>query len=108
MLTISPPTAYRRGSLKDVSGLRFAGGLFDSGESPEFHVVGMGHEFSLAVQGDMMIGIIVLGKGSQNELRIMYLEVAPARKNEGVGSALLRALIAHYPEYKLSDTLRGN
>jgi predicted N-acetyltransferase YhbS len=32
----------------------------------------------------------------------MHLEVAPARKNEGVGSALLRAVIVNYPEYKLS------
>jgi N-acetylglutamate synthase-like GNAT family acetyltransferase len=93
---------YRKGSLNDVSKLKFAKGLSVSGESVEFNVVGVGHEFWVAVQSDMIIGIIVLGRGSQNELRIMHLEVAPARKNEGVGSALLRAVIVNYPEYKLS------
>ena len=38
---------------------------------------------------------------NQNELRIMHLEVAPARKNEGVGSALLQSVIENYPDYKI-------
>jgi len=47
-----------------------------SGESVEFNVVGIGHEFCVAGQGDMIIRSVVLRKGSQNELRIMHLEVA--------------------------------
>lgn len=91
---------YRKGSLKDVSQLKFAEGLSVLGESIEFNVLGMGHEYWVAVESDTVVGIIVLGKGNQDELRIMRLEVAPARKNKGVGSALLRSVIENYPEYK--------
>ena len=100
-MTMSLPIEYRKGSLNDLSKLKFAEGLSVSGESVEFNIVGVGHEFWVAVQGDMIIGVIVLGRGSQNELRIIYLEVAPAHKNEGVGSALLQSVIENYPEYKI-------
>ena len=101
-MAISLPIEYRKGSLNDVSKLKFAEGLSVSGESTEFNVLCMDQKFWVAVQADAEIGIIVIGRGSQNELRIMHPEVAPARKNGGMGSALLRAVIVHYPEYKLS------
>jgi hypothetical protein len=84
-LTISLPIEYCKGSLNDVSKLKFAEGLSVSGESTEFNVLCMDHKFWVAVQADAEIGIIVLGRGSQNELRIMDPEVAPARKNGGCG-----------------------
>src|SRR5271157_4643576 len=92
---------YRKGTLNDVSQLKFAEGLSILGESIEFNVLGMGHEYWVAVEAGTVVGISVLGKGDQNELRIMRLKVAPASKNEGVGSALLRSVIENYPEYKL-------
>jgi N-acetylglutamate synthase-like GNAT family acetyltransferase len=102
MLTMSLPIENRKGSLKDVSKLKFAEGLSVSGESVEFNVIGMGHEYWVAVQADTVVAIIVLGKASQCELRIMHLEVSPARKNEGVGSALIQAVIQNYPDCTLS------
>lgn len=100
-MTMSLSIEYRKGSLNDVSQLKFAQGLSVLGESIEFNVLGMGHEYWVAVESDAVVGIIVLGKGNQDELRIMRLEVASARKNEGVGSAILRSVIENYPEYKL-------
>jgi len=101
---MSLPIEYRKGSLNDISKLKFAEGLSVPGKGVEFNVVGMGHEFWVAIQGDTVVGIIVLGKWSQYELRIMYLEVASTRKNEGVGSALMHSVIENYPEYKLYVT----
>ena len=101
MLAMSLPIEYRKGTLNDVSKLRFAEGLSVSGESIEFNVLGMGHEYWVAVESDTVVGMIVLGKGRQYELRVMHLEVAPARKNEGVGSCLLQSMIDNYPEYKI-------
>jgi len=75
---------YRKGSLNDVSKLRFAEGLSVLGESIEFNVLGMGHEYWVAVESGTVVEIIVLGKGNQDELRIMHLEVTPTRKNEGL------------------------
>jgi N-acetylglutamate synthase-like GNAT family acetyltransferase len=99
---MSFPIEYRKGSLGDLSNLKFEKGLSVSAESIEFNVLGMGHEFWIAVQAGMVIGITVLGKEGGNEFRIMLLEVAPSRKKEGVGSALLQALIRDYSEYNLS------
>jgi hypothetical protein len=60
---MSLPIEYRKGGLKDVSKLKFAEGLSVLGESAEFNMLGMGHEFWVAVQADAVIGIIVLGRG---------------------------------------------
>jgi len=97
-LNMSLAIEYRKGTLGDVSRLKFAEGLSVSGESVEFNVLGMGHEYWIAVQANSAIGIIILDKGSQFELRIMHLEVAPSRKNEGVGSSLLQKVIENYPD----------
>lgn len=97
-MNMSLSIEYRKGTLGDVSRLKFAQGLSVSGENVEFNVLGMGHEYWIAVQANEVIGIIVLGKGNQTELRIMLLEVAPSRKNEGVGSRLLQKVIENYPE----------
>ena len=87
---MSLPIEYRKGILNDVSKLRFAEGLSVSGESIEFNVLGMDHEYWVAIESDTVVGITILGKRRQYELRIMHLEAAPTHKNEGVGSSLLK------------------
>jgi len=57
---MSLPIEYRKGSLKDISRLKFEEGLSVSGTGVEFNVVGM-----VAIQADTVVGIIILGKGSQ-------------------------------------------
>lgn len=96
------PITYRKGQLKDLSKLHFAEGLSATTESIEFNVLGMGHEFWMAVQGKAIIGLTVLGRTSPNEFKIMYLQVAPSRKSHGIGSALLKAIIENYPDSAFS------
>jgi len=91
------PITYRKGKLEDLSKLHFAEGLSATTESIEFNVLGMGHEFWVAVQGKAIIGLTVLGRTSPNEFKIMYLQVTPSRKSHGIGSALLRAVMENYP-----------
>lgn len=92
------PIIYRRGNLEDLSKLTFARGLSVSAESIEFNVVGMGHEFWMAVEEDTIVGLTVIGRTSPNQLTIMYLQVASSEKSHGIGSAMLRALIEYYPQ----------
>ena len=66
-------------------------------EGLEFNVLGVGHEFWIAQQGDLAIGVAVVAKESESNIRVLHLEVAPVRKKEGVGSGLLRAVIENYP-----------
>jgi N-acetylglutamate synthase-like GNAT family acetyltransferase len=93
---------YRKGRLTDLSNLKFEKGLSISAKSVELNVLGMGHEFWVAAQAETVIGITVLGRAGINELRIMFLEVAASRKKEGVGTALMQAIIRNYLEHKLS------
>jgi N-acetylglutamate synthase-like GNAT family acetyltransferase len=88
----------RRGKLEDLSKYRFAKGLSAKTESIEFNIVGMGHEFWIAVEDDKIVGLTVLGRTGPNQLTIMYLQVADAFKSHGVGSAMIRTIIAEYPE----------
>ena len=62
----------------------------------------MGHEFWAAVQRDVIIALAVLVEENDGNRRILHLEVAPPRKNEGVGSALVKAIIKAYPKRVLS------
>ncbi len=96
------PITYRKGELEDLSKLHFAQGLSATTESIEFNVLGMGHEFWLAVQGKAIVGLTVLGRTSPYEFKIMYLQVASSRKSHGIGSALLRAVIRNHPNYVFS------
>ena len=90
-------TQYRKGRLEDLSKFRLDEGLSVTAESLELNVVGMGHEFWLAIEGQKVIGIAVLGREDSIELRILHIEVAHSLKKEGVGSALLRSVIETYP-----------
>jgi N-acetylglutamate synthase-like GNAT family acetyltransferase len=88
-----PRIEYRKGALRDLRDLRFEDGLSVSVESIEFNVLGMGHEFWLAVQSDAIIGVAVLSQENHDSFKILHLEVAPSRKKEGVGSSLLKAVM---------------
>jgi N-acetylglutamate synthase-like GNAT family acetyltransferase len=90
------------GVLDDLVTLRFEG-LSLSAENVEFNVLAVGHEFWVAVQNGTVIGLAVLAKSNHN-LRILHLEVSPSRKNEGIGSGLLRTIMGCYPQCGLSVT----
>lgn len=92
-----PQVIYRRGNLEDLSKLRFAEGLSVTKESIEFNVLGMGHEFWIAIEGDTIVGLTVMGRTTKNHLTFMYLHVAKTYKSQGFGSSLLRAVIENYP-----------
>src|SRR5208337_2417326 len=93
---------YRRGSLEDLSRLQISEGLSATAESIEFNVLGMGHEFWNAVEEDMIIGLTVLSRSSMKEFIILYLEVAPSHKSQGVGTGLIQAILDHYPQSEFS------
>ena len=93
---------YRKGNLEDLSKLRISEGLSASAESIEFNVLGIGHEFWIAVEENANIGLTVLGRPSPNAFEIMYLEVPPSHKSHGVGTGLIQAILEHYPESEFS------
>jgi predicted N-acetyltransferase YhbS len=57
----------------------------------------MGHEFWIGYEGEVIVGIAVLGRVSSVEVKIIYLQVADAYRGRGVGSSLLRAVIEENP-----------
>ncbi len=93
---------YRKGNLKDLSALEIFDGLSATKESIEFNVLGMGHELWIAVEGNSIIGLSVLGRPGSNKFKIMYLEVAPSKKNRGVGSGLIQVMLASNPGSEFS------
>jgi len=93
---------YRKGSLEDLSRLQISEGLSATAESIEFNVLGMGHEFWIAVEEDVIIGLTVLSRGSMKEFTIVYIEVAPSHKSHGVGTGLIQAILDHYPQVDFS------
>lgn len=90
------PITYRRGSLDDLFKLRFAPDLLLTPEAVEFNVVGMGHEFWIAIEADMILSLIVLGRTTATQRTILYLHVSASHENRGIGSALLRSVIESY------------
>lgn len=92
----------RKGTLTDLTRLKFEDGLSVTAESIEFNVLGMGHEFWIAIQSSVIIAIAVLAEEDLDTLRILHLEVAPLRKNEGVGSSLLKGIMREYPHHGLT------
>lgn len=94
--------AYRKGSLEDLSRLQISEGLSATTQSIEYNVLGMGHEFWIAVDGNLIVGFTVLGRASPKEFKIVYLQVAPSHKRQGVGSSLIQAILAHYPDSEFS------
>ena len=69
----------RKGTLADLTRLRFEDGLSVTAESLEFNVLGIGHESWIAIQSSVIIAIAVLAEEDLDTLRILHLEVAPLR-----------------------------
>jgi GNAT superfamily N-acetyltransferase len=101
---LAPAIEYRRGKLADLAKLRFEEGLSPSPQGIEFNVLGIGHEFWIAAESGSIIGVAVVGKENGGNIRILHLEVARTRKKEGIGSALLTAVIENYPTFSFSVT----
>lgn len=93
---------YRKGKLEDLSKMTISEELSTTNESLEFNVIGMGHEFWIAAEGKVIVGFTVLGRPSPKEFKIMFLEVAASHKSHGVGSSLIRAILAYYPNCEFS------
>jgi len=91
-----PPIVCRRGGLEELRELKLSRDLSVGRESIEFNVVGMGHEFWIAVEGKRIVALTVIGRRTSNKLTIMYLQVADSYKSQG--SRLLSSLIDNYPE----------
>jgi N-acetylglutamate synthase-like GNAT family acetyltransferase len=99
---LSSTVQYRRGKLHDLKSLKFEDGLPITAESMEFNVLGMGHEFWVAVQAGVITALAVLAQEDDDNIRILHLEMAPSRKNEGFGSALLKAVTKECSQCRLS------
>jgi N-acetylglutamate synthase-like GNAT family acetyltransferase len=93
---------YRRGSLEDLSKLQISEGLSATAESIEFNVLGIGHEFWIAIEEGRIIGLTVLSRSSVNEIIIVHLEVASSHKSRGIGTGLIKAVLDHYPQSEFS------
>jgi GNAT superfamily N-acetyltransferase len=100
--SLSSAPQYRKGRLDDLASLRFEDGMSVTAKGLEFNVFAVGHELWIAVQSGVIIAIAVLAEGNQDDLCILRLEVAPSRKKEGVGSALLKNMMREYPRRGLS------
>lgn len=97
-----PEIVYRRGGLEDLSKFRIADDLGLTTQSIEYNVVGVGHEFWIAVENNRIVALTAIGRTSPGKLTVMYLQVSPSHKYRGVGSALLRTVIENYPECEFS------
>ena len=56
-----PSIVYCKGSLEDLSKLQISEGLSATAESIEFNVLGIGHEFWIAIEYGIIVGLTVLG-----------------------------------------------
>ena len=97
-----PAITYRQGNLEDLSKLEFASRLAVTPATVEFNVVGMGHEFWIAVEDNTIVGLTVLARTTATQRTILYLHVSDSHKNLGIGSALLRTVLETYPESEFS------
>jgi ribosomal protein S18 acetylase RimI-like enzyme len=89
---------HRRGELEDLGKLKFACSLSVTSATLEFNVVGMGHEFWIAVQDMTVVALMVLGRPTSIRRTILYLHVSDDHENLGIGSALIRTVLETYPE----------
>jgi N-acetylglutamate synthase-like GNAT family acetyltransferase len=99
---MSPAITYRRGNLEDLSKLKFSSNMDVTAEKIEFNVVGMGHEFWIAVEGGTIVGLTVLARTTATQHTILYLHVSDSRKNLGIGSALVQTILENYPQSEFS------
>jgi N-acetylglutamate synthase-like GNAT family acetyltransferase len=99
---MSSTITYRQGNLDDLTKLKFAPDLPATSASVEFNVVGMGHEFWIAVDRGVIVALTVLARATARKRTILYLHVSDSCKNLGIGSALIRAVLDAYPESEFS------
>jgi N-acetylglutamate synthase-like GNAT family acetyltransferase len=91
----------RRGQVEDLRHLKFAEDLGLPPESIEYNVVGLGHEFWIAIEQDTVVGFTVLAKTRTNEFTIMHLKVANSQKGQGIGSKLVQGILKSAPSVEL-------
>jgi GNAT superfamily N-acetyltransferase len=101
-LPMLPAITYRQGNLQDLMRLKFASHLPVTATAVEFNVVGMGHEFWIAVEGDTIVALTVLARATPIQRTILYLHVSDSHENLGIGTALLRKVLESYPESEFS------
>jgi N-acetylglutamate synthase-like GNAT family acetyltransferase len=99
---MSSAITFRQGNLEDLSKLKFSSNMDVTAEKIEFNVVGMGHEFWIAVEGDTIVGLTVLARTKATQRTILYLHVSDSRKNLGIGSALVQTILETYPQSEIS------
>ncbi len=99
---MSSTVIYRRGNLDDLTKLRFAPDLPVTSTTVEFNIVGMGHEFWIAIDREEIIALTVLARATTDRRTILYLHVSNHYKNLGIGSALIHAVLQAYPESEFS------
>lgn len=96
------PTTYRRGNLEDLRTLHFSKDLGITAESIEFNVLGMSHEFWIAVEEMNILAITVLGRAGSKGFTVIYLRVAESMKGSGIGTSLMRTILETYPSADIS------
>jgi GNAT superfamily N-acetyltransferase len=101
-VTVQCKITYRKGTLEDLEKLKFADHLDSTPATVEFNVVGMGHEFWIAVENQTIVALTVLARTMNTQRTILYLHVSDAHKNLGIGSALIRSILENYPESEFS------
>lgn len=95
---------YRRGKVEDLERLRLANDLQISRKSIEFNVVGVGHEFWMAVEANEVIALAVVARPDAKLRRILYLHVSKSQKSRGIGSDLIKSILEHSPESEFAVT----
>jgi N-acetylglutamate synthase-like GNAT family acetyltransferase len=91
---MSDKITYRLGNVSDILEMGLTEGIAITPESLEFNVTGMGHQFWIAYEDRIIIALAVLSRLSPNEVKIIYLQVGDAYRGRGVGSSLLRTIMA--------------
>jgi GNAT superfamily N-acetyltransferase len=99
---LPPAIAYCQGKLVDLFRLKFASGMTMNAATVEFNVVGMSHEFWIAVDDDNIVGLTVLARATATQRTILYFHVSDSHKNLGIGSDLVQIVLDAYPESEFS------
>ncbi|MGA2460505.1 MAG: GNAT family N-acetyltransferase [Candidatus Bathyarchaeia archaeon] len=66
-------------------------------ECVEVSVIGTGHTVWIALQGSRIIGLTAVSRKMPNQMTILCLQISDSNKNSGVGSALIKSVIAGNP-----------
>jgi len=61
-LSMPHSITYRVGRVEDISGMRLAEGIAIKPRSVEFNVAGMGHEFWIGYEDQIIIALAMIGR----------------------------------------------